>query len=370
MADIPIQQAILSRGGAAPSELRGRSSGFADAWLPEAQRLAQGFGERPDGVRCPRAVFAKPLGGDHVAVVQVGDQPGDGGAPALGFHFLVLPRLEYVRFFGDPFFIAEQFPPTWHLTGDLPALSLANTAQPRRTVAMVQRVLQRVKAAALPEGIDPTDEEAMAKFATANAESPALLGGVQVLVDGGKLVFERPEPDHGLMSGLWTLLPNTTRGQLWPATFAFGNALGFDALVVPKLDCIDRTLLPGFTLEEQAADYPQGRYELQLQTAAEGGDQQELDLLFARRSWNDTWRLAVQLLVVIVVLAVGMNLLLTWTPPAPPPKEPTRLTDRQRAERASTAAGVISVRDPFTASAILIAGDREYRKESKKKDEP
>jgi hypothetical protein len=359
MSDIPIQQAVVRRAGAGEPELQARSAGFLDAWLPEARRLATDFGDRPDGVRCPRAVFAQPLGKEHVAVVQVGDQPGD-GAPALGFHVLALPRAEYGRYLGDPFFVADQFPPAWHQTGELPALSLASDAQPRRTVAQVQRVLQRVKASALPEGIDPEDEAAMAAHAVANAESPALLGGVQVLVDGGRLVFERPEPDHGLISGLWTLLPNTTRGELWPATFAFGNALRFDALVVPKLERLDRGQFPGYTLEDQAAEYPQGRYELQLQTAAEAGDQQELDLLFARRSWNDTRRLAVTLLVVIAVLAVAMNLLSTPTPPEKQPELPP-LTTKQRVNRASAVAGAVGMGDSFTSRVMIYAADQQFK---------
>lgn len=358
MADIPLQQAILRRTGTGPPTLLAQSPGFQDAWLPELQQLAQDFGDRPEGVRCPRAVFAKPLGKQQVTVVQVGDQPGDDGTPALGFHALLLARADYVRYFGDPFFLAEQFPPTWHLTGPLPELSLAADAQPRRTVAMVQRVLQRVKASALPEGIDPEDEEAMAKYAVANAESPALLGGVQVLVDGGKLVFERSEPDHALLSGLWMLLPNATRGALWPATFAFGNALQFDAVVVPRLERVDRSKYPGYTSEEQAADYPQGRYELALQTAAESGEQNELEMLFARRSWNDTWRLAVQLLVVILVLAIAMNLIFT---PSPPPE----LTPKQRVDRAATAASIVGVHDPLTAAALKLAGDHYFTKDKK-----
>ena len=228
---------------------------------------------------------------------------------------------------------------------------------------MVQRVLQRVKAAALPEDVDPENEEAIAKHAIQNAESPALLGGVQVLVDGGKLVFQRSEPDHGLISGLWTLLPTMTRGELWPATFAFGNALQFDALVVPHFE---RPQYPGYTGEEQAADYPQGRYELQLQTAAEAGDQQELDLLFARRSWNDTWRLAMTLLVVIGVLVVASNLIFTPTPPAPPRQLPP-LTKKELVDRASTVAGAVGVHDPFTAAALLEGGHHFYPREGKSK---
>ena len=43
--------------------------------------------------------------------------------------------------------------------------------------------------------------------------------------------------------------------------------------------------------DEQARDYPEGRYELALQTAAESGDQAELNRLFARRSSLDTIRI-------------------------------------------------------------------------------
>ena len=74
---------------------------------------------------------------------------------------------------------------------------------------------------------------------------PALLGGVQILVDGGKLVFLRPAPDPGLIRGLWTLLPGPMRTALWPATFAFGNALGFDTKRIswPRtIDMNDRAL--------------------------------------------------------------------------------------------------------------------------------
>ena len=108
----------------------------------------------------------------------------------------------------------------------------------------------------------------------ANAESPALLGGAQILVDGGKVVFVRRAPDPGLIRGLWTLLPSRTRSELWPATFAYSNALRFDAVVVPRPGIEDFT---SYTTEEQAADYPAGRYELSLQTAAESGDQAGLD---------------------------------------------------------------------------------------------
>jgi hypothetical protein len=201
-----------------------------------------------------------------------------------------------------------------------------------------------VKAHALREGEDP----ATVAVDVENAESPALLGGVQVLVDGGRVVFERPAPDTGLMRGLWTLLPTRSRCELWPASFAFGNALGFDALIVPSADSDEYA---GYTDEEQAADYPPGNYELNLQIAAEAGDQRELDALLGRRSWKDTWRLGLMLLAVVA----GVVLFLRLT--EPPPR-----ISRERAEKVSLAAGVVSVGDPFTSLGLIQVGNAKYGK--------
>ena len=105
--------------------------------------------------------------------------------------------------------MAARFPAPWHLRGELPALAWPGQPLPARTVAQVQRILQR-------------------------ANGPSLLGGAQVLVDGGKLLFERPIPDPELVRDLWTLLPTSSRWGLWPATFVFGNSLEFDVLVMPR----------------------------------------------------------------------------------------------------------------------------------------
>ena len=197
------------------------------------------------------------------------------------FHLLVIPAPAYRALTGDPFLLADRFAPPWEMRGELPTLSLPAKGPLNRTVEEIQSVLQR------PDG-------------------PTLLGGVQALVDGGRLVFERPSPDPGLVRGLWTLLPSSTRYELWPATFAFGNALGFDLLVVPSAADGDYA---GYVREEQAENYPEGRYELSLQIAAEAGDQAELNQLFARRSRAETWRLGVGLLALVLVLALAMRLL-------------------------------------------------------------
>ena len=208
MDEIRIEQALF--GGTRPGDYRvlGRSTGFGDDWITVALELLAGFGARPTGVACPAAVFAQPFGKQHAAIVQVADLSNDElGRPAhLGFRLLVLPRKAFADWITDPFLVADRFPPPWQARGDLAALSWPIESLPPRPVSAIQAVLRR-------------------------PDSPVLLGGVQSLVDGARLVFERAAPDGDLLRSLWALLPTSTRGHLWPATFAFGNALGFDALV-------------------------------------------------------------------------------------------------------------------------------------------
>jgi hypothetical protein len=309
---VSIEQAIFGGRSAEDYRCRAQSPGFLEDWLPEARRLCAGFGERPVGLVCPECVFAQPLGKRHVAVVQVADLGADDiGRPGpLGFRFLVLSRADYALLGGDPFGLAEGFPPQWQSRGDLPVLELE--AIPTRTVADVQQVLK-------------------------HSEGPTLLGGVQALVDGGRLVFQRPAPDTGLLQGLWTLLPVSNRCELWPSSFAFGNELGFHALVVSRPNGQEYA---GYLTEEQAGDYPQGRYELNLQIAAEAGDQQELNALFSRRSRTQTWRLGLILLIVMSALVLGMKLLNAELQSAgggakKPPDPPSAPGDPAKAEKDS-----------------------------------
>jgi len=283
-----IEQAIcVAQGG--DYSFPARSPGFRDDWLPAAERLCARFGERPAGVACPACVFAQPFEGRHVAVVQAADQGAD-NPTTLGFRLLILPADLYDWIGGDPFFIADQFPPDWKARGELPALEW-DADPPARTVESVQQVLD------VPH-------------------SATLLGGVQALLDGSRLVFERPAPDERLVRGLWALLPTNSRREMWPASFAFGNAHRFHAVIVPEAVGPDYA---GYIDEEQAGDYPEGRYELQLQTAVEAGDQGAVDALFARRSRRQMIRLALGLFVAMAVIPPVVMLWPAGGPPAPPP---------------------------------------------------
>jgi hypothetical protein len=88
-------------------------------------------------------------------------------------------------------------------------------------------------------------------------------------------------------------------------------------LALPRAD---PEIFAGYLTEEQAGDYPEGRYELGLQTAVEAGSQLELDALFARRSGSQMVRLCFILIVVMSLLLLAMKLLTST--PAPPATTP------------------------------------------------
>jgi hypothetical protein len=270
MPEDTIEQGLLEPTSAG-WELKARSPGWRDDWQPEIERLCSGFGRPPVGEHLPLCVFAQPLGRDHVAVIQAA---ADGALPVLRFHALVLPNPLYSRI-GDPFAIAEQFPPPWGARVVLPTLAWTEDL-PDRSIERVQRILQE-------------------------DDSATLLGGAQALVDGSRIVFERSFPAPDLLRRLWALLPNSTRAEIWPASYVFAPDLDWHAAVVPRYDAAN---WPEFLTEQQAGDYPDGRYELNLQIAAESGDQAGLDRLFARRTSRQTLKLAITLLLAAIGVLV------------------------------------------------------------------
>jgi hypothetical protein len=300
-----IDQAIYGSHGPGGYQFLARSPGFRDVWLSEAERLCTGFGERPAGVTCPGCVFARPFVGGRVAVVQAADQgTDDAGRPgALGFHLLIVPRRLYEDLGGDPFLIAERFPPPWPARGELPTLEWTGEPPAPRTLEATREVLD------VPN-------------------SATLLGSVQALLDGGRVVFERTTPDSHLLRSLWALLPTSSRADLWPASFAFSNQHGFHAVAVPRANGPD---FAHYLTEESAGDYPEGRYEFALQYAVEAGDDHELQTLFARRSRRQTFRLGLVLLALFILVPVGVPLLVPGPPPPGAAASPEKL-DLPRAD--------------------------------------
>jgi hypothetical protein len=314
------------------------------------------FGERPsETFRCPvTTTFALPLTGRQLALVRARDDHAGSLSPrlrhgepgfcptGLRFHFLVVDRKTYESWIRDPFVLAAKVDPDWEAT-ELPAIVIPGEIFVPRTITQVQGVLKRVKAAALKEGEDPESPDFVRTIE--NSESPVLLGAAQVLVDGGRLVFERPEGDQALVAGLWLLLPEATRVRLWPTTFAFAPALEFDVLVVPH---VNEEMLEGYTTEQQAGDYPAGSYELALQRAAEAGDQRDLDAVFNRRDSRQTIRLGLIILALLCVLVLASRLFDVMGP-----KDSSGLTPQMRRALGGTA--IVGIGDQWGALGMVAA---------------
>src|SRR5437879_7396929 len=98
MPDLTIEQVLAERAPAGVAVVA-RSPGVADDWLPDFQRLCDGFGGPPAGTYLPPCVFAQPLARNRVAVIQAA---AEGAPPVLRFHGLILPRRLYETI-GDPF---------------------------------------------------------------------------------------------------------------------------------------------------------------------------------------------------------------------------------------------------------------------------
>jgi hypothetical protein len=270
MPDLRIQQAL------ALADARGVKiiASTPDFDTAEAERIATLFGSRPPGVGCPLAHFACPFGREHVAVVRVEDRPGSGDP--LGFRFLILAR-ELYRHLGDPFAISDRYPTDWTTVGPLPELAWPPERLPERTLEQLDRILK-------------------------HGDGPLLLGATQAIVDGNRVLLKRDIQSEELVRGLWQLLPDRTRADRWPASFAFSDELGFHLAVLPTISLSDREPRP--LHEEAVRDYPQSTYELNLQIAIESGDRDALRRLLARRTIDDTIRLAVYIVAFALLTAV------------------------------------------------------------------
>ncbi|HVK08107.1 MAG TPA: hypothetical protein VM597_04955 [Gemmataceae bacterium] len=258
-----IAQALVDRG-----HLVARSEDFSEEWVAETERIVAAYGQ-PTSDR--EALFTTRFGRKHVAVVAVSGH---------AFRFLVLSRPLFDAI-PDPFAITERFPASFTARHDLPSLTWPPEPLPRRTVAQLDAVFK-------------------------GGDGPFLLGACQTLVDSGRIIIRREAPDPKVCRDLWALLPDSIRRQTWVATFAPSLGLGFGLAVMPAIPESGAT---GYLTEDQARDYPESRYERELQTAVEHGDQPTLDRLLARRSSAETLRLAVWVLAFTAVVALAMRLM-------------------------------------------------------------
>jgi hypothetical protein len=256
-----IPQAFLDGG-----TILDRSPGFDDQLANAVAEVLLRF-----EVGVADSLLALPIGKRSWAVVQTR------GSLA---HVLAVPKPVY-QLIADPFLIAKQLPAQFGSRSHLLDLTL-DAQPPQRTLEQIRTILK-------------------------SDNGPTLLGATQALVDGGRVVFERPQPDSETLQHVWLLLPESSRGELRVATFAANNELRFDLLVAPKAE---GPSFAGCLTDTQAGDYPQGRYELNLQIAVEAGDEAGVARLLSRRSSRQALRLMLHILILAVIIGLASRILL------------------------------------------------------------
>lgn len=273
MADLLIEHVLYRQSTADNLTAVAHSAGITEEIQQQLSKICSAFADPPSEWTDTPALLVCPVRKKNVAILQA--LPGQ-------FYFLVLPLSVYREQGGDPFQLIEQLPAQWELQGELEPRGWKDAEpSPLRKVEDIQTILKG------PDG-------------------PSLLGAAQALLDGAPLVLERSKPETELLHHLWQLLPVSSRTELGFATFICAPGLPLNVVVTPL---IEENAYAEHWREAQIGDYPEGRYELQLQVAVESADQDGMNRLFMRRSPKETIRLGIVILILALLLPVIGGLL-------------------------------------------------------------
>jgi len=136
-------------------------------------------------------------------------------------------------------------------------------------------------------------------------DQATLLGAAQALLDGSRVAFPA-ENAADICETLWLMLPYRER-----TNFSFCTACAAPLEGYKFLGLVDAAAErpPGLLRSDKLADYPEGRYEAQLQWALEHADDNEYQRLMQRRTSAETLRLAMTLLGGMVLVLLAMKFL-------------------------------------------------------------
>jgi hypothetical protein len=269
MVTAQLEQAWFTRAADGSPVWETHSPGWQPLWTDLLAAQIRRLGPVP--ALSPPALWVYPLTRTHLVVGQLNPTQG---------RVLVLTRRLYASI-TDPFWLAEQFPLAAN-RAECPTLTLT-AGPPERTVDELHHLLK-------------------------HGNGPLWLGATQVLVDGGRLALARPTGDDAVFRALWQLLPYNTRVEVWLATFAHTNELGFHLVGLPNVSA-DDPLLAGYWTAESALNYPESPYELRLQQAIEARDADLVAQLLRRRSGRQTLWLALALIVGLTMVGSVLKLL-------------------------------------------------------------
>ncbi|MFO0936052.1 MAG: hypothetical protein U0798_05980 [Gemmataceae bacterium] len=274
-SSITLPQLSLIRDSSGPRVL-GRSPEIPFEVEEQALSIVLRFGARGSASTIPAGTFLlKSRTGDRLFLGSFAESPG--------LESTLLFRLTYFahkfRPLVDPFRFAERFPANG-AKGELPLIDWEPVPEPHRPVEAIRELLK-------------------------TGDSPLLLGVTQALLDGCKIAISTKEASPEFVQQVWQLMPEMARWETTFTTFAASVELNVDLAVVAE----GVPIPPGFLTAEQARDYPEGRYELSLQLAAEEGNQHKLDKLFSRKTSNQVLRMVITMIVFAFIAIVIIRLL-------------------------------------------------------------
>jgi hypothetical protein len=267
-------QLTIHRDAAGPRVI-GRTPNVPVEWEDDALNAIARFGERRGTDEEKSGVFATPKQASGLIFV-VAFQLRIEGSPDA-FRVLIVPRRERLAI--DPWQLLELFP-HHDDKGELVPIAAERLWPTRRDVNTIRTILK--------EG-----------------DSPLLLGSAQALLDGCKIAVNQTDVSPHYVQELWQLLPDQSRMEWSFASYARSTENRFDVVVLPE----GRPISPGYLSAEQVRDYPEGRYELALQFAAENGDQRELDRLFARKTSNQILKMVIAMIAFALAAIVIIKLI-------------------------------------------------------------
>lgn len=255
----------------------GQSPSIFDTELKLAEQVMQGWQDACADIPLTQLEqFNADFGKNYLAVFQVQDRPIAGtDRKRRLFRCLLIGRNHYLQV-GQPQQLQSRFPLDWAAHGELPEEIESKHRFQKLSVEEAHEILHR-------------------------GNVPMILGVVQALVDGSRIILQHEENVLDFIGTLWHFLPFSNRMELRYCSLT--TSLNQRHHLVALQELPKPTPL-GYINAEQASDYPEGRYERSLQIAIESRDQAEWERLLVRRSSVETLNLALSILGAGIALAL------------------------------------------------------------------
>ncbi len=136
-----------------------------------------------------------------------------------------------------------------------------------------------------------------------SADSALLLGGAQALMDGAGVRLDAGHEDREVAERLWNLAPLSVRLERTMVIGDPGNILRADLTALSPTTQAQAD----FWNSQRLGDYPEGKYELALQSAIDQGDELSIERHLHRQSPRQVMLTAAFLLVGMIVIGILMS---------------------------------------------------------------